>query len=278
MGHQSFIVCALMLGISFPIAAQNSSAPKVSFRWLDRKADAALFGKIQRVFADELKPDDPEAVKPQQAQLYKYVARIGVVGANAIVLIGERDVVSDRTGDYFLAFNLDTESGAKSAVSANGFPVWKFSKFAQFESSQPPDIVFTYLTCTECEPYHVMGSFRFDSKLGRWLLRKWNDKEDAIMIGSDTQIGSEEGDYDNDCVYGVADFDGDGFDDVALRCVETLTAETGKPPKVAADTTKLYSVKNGEPKVVEVHDRTQMSSIQRKLCAGSPKSPLCKAR
>jgi hypothetical protein len=258
-------------------APQNSGAAKSPFHWLDRKADAAIFGKIQGVFANELKPDDPEAVKPYQAQLYKYVARIGVVGANSIVLIGERDEVSDKTGDYFLAFNLDTESGAKSAVSTNGFPAWKFNKFAQFESSEPPDIVFTYLTCTECEAYHVMGSFRFDSKLGQWRLRKWNDKEDAIMIGSDTQIGSEEGDYDNDCVYSIADFDGDGFDDVAVRCVETLTAETGKPPKVTGDTMKLYSVKNGEPKVSEIHDPAQMRSIQRKLCTGSPKSPLCKA-
>jgi hypothetical protein len=71
---------------------------------------------------------------------------------------------------------------------------------------------------------------------------------------------------------------GAGFDDVAARCVDTLAAEAGKPPKVTADTTKLYSVKNGEPKVLEIHDLTQMSSIQRKLCAGSPKSPLCKAR
>lgn len=278
MPYRTLITCAFVLATSLSAAAQNSGAAKLSFRWLDRKADAALFGKIQGVFTDELKPDDPEKTKPYQALLYKYVDRIGILGPSALVLVGERETPADKSGDYFLAFNLNIDSGIKGPVTANGFPVWKFSKFAQFESSQPPDIVFTYLTCTECEAYHVMGSFRFDSKLGQWRLRKWNDKEDAIMIGSDTQIGSEEGDYDNDCVYSIADFDGDGFDDVAVRCVETLTAETGKPPKVTGDTMKLYSVKNGEPKVSEIHDPIQMSLIRRKLCSGSPKSPLCKSR
>jgi hypothetical protein len=259
-------------------AAQNPSGAKVSFRWLDRKADAALFGKIQGVFANELKPDDPEAVKPQQAQLYKYVARIGIIGANAIVLIGERDSVSDKTGDYFLAFNLDTASGAKSAVSTNGFRVWKYRALARLESSQVPDIFFTYSSCTECEADYFLASFRFDLTDRVWKVRKWSEKDDEILIGADMSVGVDDGDYDTGCVYSIADFDGDGFDDVAVRCVDRLTAEAGKPPKVTADTTKLYSVKNGAPKVSEIHDPTKMSSIQRKLCAGSPKSPLCKAR
>jgi hypothetical protein len=278
MPYRSFIVCALVLGISFPVTAQNSGAANLSFRWLDRKADAALFGKIQDIFANELKPDDPEAVKPQQAQLYKYLARIGVVGANAIVLIGERDSVSDKTGDYFLAFNLDTESGAKSAVSTNGFRVWKFRTVARLESSQAPDIFFTYASCRECEADYFLASFRFNPTDRVWKVRSWNEKDDEILIGSDTSVGAGEGDYDTNCVYSIADFDGDGFDDVAVRCVETLTTETGKPPKVTGDTMKLYSVKNGEPKVSEIHDPIQMSLIRRRLCAGSPKSPLCKSR
>jgi hypothetical protein len=278
MPYRSLIICALVLGICFPVAAQNSDAAKLSFRWLDRKADAAPFGKIQTVLAGELKPDDPDAVKPYQALLYKYVARIGVVGANAIVLIGERDEVSDKTGDYFLAFNLDTESGAKSAVSTNGFPAWKFKTLARLESSQVPDIFFTYSSCTECEADYLLASFRFDVTDRVWKVRTWNEKDDAILIGSDMSVGADDGDSDTGCVYSIADFDGDGFDDVAVRCVDSLAAEAGKPPKVTSDTTKLYSVKNGEPKVSEVHDPAQMSSIQRKLCAGSPKSPLCKAR
>ena len=278
MPYRSLILCALVLGICFPVAAQNSDAAKLSFRWLDRKADAALFGKIQTVFAGELRPDDPEVVKPQQAQLYKYVARIGVIGANAIVLIGERDSVSDKTGDYFLAFNLDTESGAKSAVSTNGFRVWKFRTVAHLESSQVPDIFFTCASCRECEADYFLASFRFNPTDRVWKVRSWNEKDDEILIGSDTSVGAGEGDYDTNCVYSIADFDGDGVDDVAVRCVDTLAAEAGKPPKVTADTTKLYSVKNGEPNVSEIHDPTQLSLIQRKLCAGSPKSPLCKAK
>jgi len=278
MPYRSLIACALMLGSSLSAAAQNSDAAKLSFHWLDRKADAALFGKIQGVFANELKPDDPEAVMPQQAQLYKYVARIGVVGANAIVLIGERDEISDKTGDYFLAFNLDTKSGAKSVVSPNGFRVWKFRALAHLESSFVPDIFFTYSSCTECEADYLLASFRFDLADRAWKVRAWNEKDDAILIGSDMSVGADDGDYDTGCVYSIADFDGDGFDDVAVRCVDALAAEAGKPPKVTADTTKLYSVKNGEPKVSEIHDPAHMSSIQRKLCAGSPKSPLCKTR
>jgi hypothetical protein len=278
MLYRSYITCAFVLATSLSAAPQNSGAAKSPFHWLDRKADAAIFGKIQGVFANELKPDDPEAVKPYQAQLYKYIARIGVVGANAIVLIGERGEVSDKTGDYFLAFNLDTESGAKSAVSTNGFPVWKFKTLARLESSRVPDIFFTYSSCTECEADYLLASFRFDLTNRAWKVRTWNEKDDAILIGSDMSVGADDGDSDTGCVYSIADFDGDGFDDVAVRCVDSLAAEAGKPPKVTSDTTKLYSVNNGEPKVSEVHDPAQMSSIQRKLCAGSPKSPLCKTR
>ena len=173
--------------------------------WLDAVKDAALFERIKVSFADELKPDDPERVKPVVAQLYKKISRIGVFETSALVLIAERATPTSAYGDYFLAFNYDLKGGKKAPLE-KGFMVWKVKKLVRFESAKMPDIVFTYLSCTECEADSLLGSFRFDSTDGVWGIRNWSEKDDAIMIGSDTVVGSEEGEYNYDCLFKFADF------------------------------------------------------------------------
>jgi hypothetical protein len=221
---------------------------------------------------EELKPDDAETVKPVEAMLYKFVELVGIFRSNALVIIGERDRKDYPYGNYDLFFNYDLKTGQKSQVPV-GFWRWKPKGTARFEPSSAPDIVFTYLSCTECETTFLLGSFRFDSLDGNWKVRQWGANSQGIMIGADTTVGGDEDDFATDCLYRVADFDGDGSDDIAVRCVVT-----GEPTKSVDDTTTLYTIKNGRPQIIQVKDRSLLASMRQKLCVDVKNSKLCKAK
>jgi len=266
------VIVVLALAACRSAAARNAPPSSTAFHWLDAVKNAALFERIKAPFADELKPDDPERVQPVVAQLYKKISRIGVFETSALVLIAERETPTSTYGDYFLAFNYDLKSGKKTPL-AKGFMVWKFKKLVRLEPSKMPDIVFTYLSCTECEADYLLGSFRFDSTDGVWGIRNWSEKDDAIMIGSDTVVGSEEGEYNYDCLFKFADFNADGFDDLAVRCVAI-----GEQGESLEDTTTVYTVQNGQPQATVVKGQKQLATIREKLCANVKKSKLCPAR
>jgi hypothetical protein len=249
-------------------AAQNTTIKSNKFRWLDPRKDAALFGQIKAAFVDELKPDDPEKVKPVEPQLYKRISRIGVFQSSALVLIAERETPVYTYGDYFRPFNYDMRTGKKIAFE-KGFRRWRFRSFAQFSSGKTPDIVFTYLSCTECEATYLLGSFRFDLERHTWDTRAWGDKDDAMVIGAD----SEEGDYDYQCLYKIADFNGDGLDDVAVRC-----QAVGEKAKIMEDTTLLYSIQQGKPVIITLTEPQRIAAVTAKLCEGAKKSRLCTAK
>jgi hypothetical protein len=266
------LVIFLALAACRSVAAQNPPPSLTAFHWLDARRDAALLERVKMAFADELKPDDPEKVRPVVAQLYKKISRIGVFGSSALVLIAERETPTYTYGDYFQPFNYDLSSGKKAGFE-KGFRSWKFKKFVRFEPSTAPDIIFTYLSCTECEASYLLGSFRFDSTDGTWKIRSWSDKDDAIMVGSDTVVGSEEGDYNYDCLFKFADFNGDGFDDLAVRCIAV-----GEHDKILEDTTTIYTVQHGQPQVIEVNNPRQLATVREKLCTNVKKSKLCPSK
>ncbi len=255
-----------------PAPAQNTTTASTDFRWLDPRKDAALFDRIKGAFVDELKPDDPEKVKPVVPQLYKRISRIGVFQSFALVLIAERETPTYTYGDYFQPFNYDINTGKKEPFE-KGFTRWRFKRFARFEPSKTHDIVFTYLSCTECEATYLLGSLHFDPQRSSWDTRAWSDKDDAIMIGSDTVVGSEEGEYDYQCLYKVADFNGNGLDDVAVRC-----QAVGEKGKIIEDTTLLYSVQQGKPVIITITEPQRIAALTAKLCEGTKKSRLCTVR
>ena len=107
-----------------------------AFHWLNFSKDATLFEHIKTAFADELKPDDPEKVKPVVAQEYKWISRVGVFETSALVLIGERETRTSTYRNYFVAFNYDLKSGEKTSLTSfnKGFIEWKFKKLIRFDS------------------------------------------------------------------------------------------------------------------------------------------------
>jgi hypothetical protein len=222
-------------------------------------------------FSDELKPDDPDRVKPYVAQGYKWISRIGVFESSAFVLIGERETRTATFGDYFVAFNYDLKNGEKTLLTPfnNGFVKWKFNRLIRFDSSGTPDIVFSYFSCTECEAERHLGSLRLDPSDAKWKLRIWTGGIKEIIIGRDFSVGTDEDSADK-CLYKFSDFNGDGFDDLAVRCL-TITDEG----KILEDETRIYTVQQGQSQALPITDLRQLDTVRAELCVDAPKSKLC---
>lgn len=272
--RRTVLISIFILAAISSTSGQNVQPPTTAFHWLDSSKDATLFGHIRAAFANELKPDDPAKVDPVVAQEYKWISRIGVFETSALVLIGERETRTSTYGNYFVAYSYDLNSGEKTSLTSlnKGFTNWKFKKFVRFDSSRTPDIVFTYPSCTECEADYLLGSFRFDSTDAKWKVRTWSEKSPEILIGSDYSAGTEE-DSKYDCLFKFSDFNGDGFDDLAVRCL--AITDQGK---ILDDTMTLYTVQRGQPQVLTVRDSQQLAVMRNKLCVDSKKSKMCPSK
>ncbi len=272
--YRNLLTSILILAASSSAQGQNAQPLSIDFHWLSPSKDAPLFERIQTAFADELKPDDPEKVKPTVAQEYKWISRVGVFETSALVLIGERETRTSTYGNYFVAFNYDLKSGEKTSLTPtnNGFMQWKFKKLVRFDSSRAPDIVFTHPSCTECEADYFLSSFCLDSANAKWKVRTWSDKSTEVLIGGDYTVGNEE-DSKEDCLFKFADFNGDGIDDLAVRCL--AITERGK---ILEDTTTVYTIQHGQALVLTVTDRQQLATIHDQLCVDAKKSKLCPSK
>jgi hypothetical protein len=267
-------IAILMLAASHSASGQSSLPSSTAFHWLNSSKDAPLLERIKTVFTEELKPDDPEKVKPVVAQGYKWISRVGVFETSALVLIGERETQTTAYGNYFIAFNYDLKSGEKTLLTSfnKGFVNWKFKKLIRFDSSRAPDIVFTYPSCIECEADYLLSSFRLDSTDSKWKVRMWSEKSTEILIGSDFSAGTEE-DSKYDCLLKFADFNGDGFEDLAVRCL-AITQQG----KILEDTTTIYTIQHGQPQVLTVKGRQKLAARTDQLCVDAKKSKLCPSK
>lgn len=207
---RTVLIAILMLAASRSAIGQNGLPSSTAFHWLNSSRDATLIERIRTAFRDELKPDDPEKVKPAVAQEYKWISRVGVFDTSALVLIGERETRSSTYGNYFVAFHYDLKRGEKTLLTSfnKGYVEWKFEKLVRFDSSRAPDIAFTHSRCTECEADYLLSSFRLDSTDAKWKVRTWSEKSTEILIGSDFSAGTEE-DSKYDCLFKVSDFNGE---------------------------------------------------------------------
>jgi hypothetical protein len=96
------------------------------------------------------------------------------------------------------------------------------------------------------------------------------DNDDAILIGDDGKVLSEDDDTNYDCLYKFGDFTGDGFDDVAVRCLAI-----DQNNRIVDDATTIYAVQHGQPQVIAVKAPRQLVTIREKLCTDIKKSRLC---
>jgi hypothetical protein len=257
-----------------------------TFRWIHPNSDPQLWQQIEAAFQDELTPDD---AKPGQDKLdvycYKYLQKIGVLGHSVLVIIGRRpakETASENAWDeYYSAFNFDLDTKQKSSIEhADVMWKWKFKKLAKFGPSPVPDVTFTYLTCTECEPYLIFASLYYEEAKSAWRVRSWGDGKDDLwwtvndgLIVDFDNIGS--GDTVSfDCVYGVLDLKGTGFDDLVMRCKEVSYNDSGRAK--INDSTVIYSSSSGQFKRRQVTDEFEAVELTAKICRANSAGLLCK--
>ncbi len=277
------IVRQLVLLIAATYAPSGFGQSKPVLRWLDSQQDREMWTKVQRAFQTELLPDKPDL--QQDTYGYKYLRRIGVFDNSALVIVGNRIKRAETDGEYFTAFNYNPVSGARSRIidpfdqKPLGMYRWKFIRFARFESSAAPDVVFSYLTCWECEPGELLTSLLYDSAAHQWRVRRWGNAKvrwwmgtGGLVMWTDILVGADEM-VAFDCLYGFPDLDKDGYDDLAIRCREV---NEPTPKKfVVADTTVVYSLKSGRFEGEIVTNKEERNRVWKELCKDASRNKLC---
>ena len=256
------------------------AAQQTEFKWVTATTDPAIYEQAKMAFASDLAPDPDDAKSNVVRELVKSIERIGLRGNSLLVVIGEKETSTDPY-TVFRAFSFNLRTKTKSPVRSKGVEwlwMWRFEKVAHFTSADETDLTFRFLDCTECEAERLFGSFHYVPSTGTWEVRQWS-KEDgaALVIGSDVQYG-DDGWLSYDCLHAVSDITGDGLDDVAVRCRESLQPDPEKPFKrVTSDTTVLYRAEGGQlARTVVSRGSAFSSSVQSTLCATKPDSSLCR--
>ncbi len=291
MRVRNYFVAAVTVGtvllVTLTCFVHISAQSKDEFRWIDPQRDHALWAKVLLAFHDELKPDTPDPSTLTYG--YKYLKQVGVVGNSALVVVGyktrEHPKVDEMGAEYFSAFNYDLASGSISKVvdpENNQLLMmwrWKLVKLARFEPSVAPDVVFTYMTCWECEPEKMLSALHYDSAARQWQVRRWGDGKPqwwmtpvGLVVGVDVYGGSDTVSYD--CLYGLLDLNQGGFDSVAIRCKEVR--EPTKNKRQVNDATILYSLKQGHFTGEIVTEKNQRVNILSELCKVNSGNKLCK--
>jgi hypothetical protein len=213
----------------------------------------------------------------------KYVARVGIINRSALVFIGHRPtkkLTKEQEWDqYYSAFNFDTDTHQKAEIE-HAETLWKlqFRTLATFGPAPIPDVTFTYLTCTECEPDLVFAALQYDPKKSVWSVRPWGDgkapwwaAKDGLVVDMDVNNGGDTISFD--CVYRVLASKKTGFNDVAVRCKEVAYSDSGRAK--IDDSTLIYSSSDGVFRSRTVSDFSEVAALNAKMCQQTSRSVLC---
>jgi hypothetical protein len=263
----------------------TSAVTPEAFHWIQPASEPKLWEEILQKFNEELTPDQ---ASPEKNGLdvygYKYLQKVGTFGHSALVIVGHRPakaVRKDSAWDvYYSAFNFDLATGQKSRIEhAEALWQWRFVKLARFGPSSAPDVTFTYLSCTECEPDSMFSSFYYDAEKPAWRMRPWGDGKDPWWTAGDGLVVELDliGDGDLtffDCVYGILASQDSGFQNLAMRCKE-FTENAAGESKVA-DNTVIYGISDGQFKARRVTDTSEAVRLTQQVCKPSIRSFLCR--
>lgn len=266
-------------------APQSATETPGTFRWIHANSDPQIWEQILKKFNEELTPDRASPEKdPSDVYTYKFIQKVGVFNDSALVIVGHRptkEVTKDKEWNVaYSAFNFDLVTGQKSTIEhAEWLWQWKFVKLVNFGPNTAPDVTFTYLTCTECEPDIMFSSFSYDAAKTAWQTRPWGNGKEiwwATNVGLVTEVDII-GDGDLtffDCVYGILDSQDPRFQDLAMRCKEFRETEPGKSKVM--DNTVLYSLSDGRFRARNVTDTSEIAALTRQICKPSLRSLLCR--
>ncbi len=278
-------ISLFILGSARATVPQTSIQTPEVFHWVHPASDPRLWEEILQKFNEELTPDQ---ATPETSGIdiygYKYLQKVGTFEHSALVIVGHRpakEVSKDNAWNvYYSAFNLDLTTGRKSSIEhAERLWQWKFVRLARFGPTSAPDVTFTYLSCTECEPDSMFSSFYYDAGKSAWQLRPWSDGKDLWWTAGDGLVVELDliGDGNLtffDCVYGILNSQDLGFQNLAVRCKEFT--ETASGESSVADNTVLYGISGGQFKARRVTDASEAVRLTQQICKPSMKSFLCR--
>ena len=147
--------------------------------------------------------------------------------------------------------------------------LYEVIKLAQFDRSPTPDAVFTYSSCTGCEAEYFLASFEYEPGKG-WAARQW-DKAHSLYLEADPSPGDNV--VSAHYLFKIKDWDGDGFDGVAVRRREVT--QVSKRRQETDDSTTIYKAENGRLVSHAITDPKEREKINAELCNGS-KLSFCK--
>jgi len=251
------------------------------FQWLDSTRDSQVWNRVLVGLHQELEPDDPQKVPEHYAATqYKYIYKIGVFRTAALVIVGNRETKDSPGYDYFSSYSYDLRDGSKSAIVTEpprppgtypefGDVLWMFevAKLAHFDRSPAPDVVFKYDSCSECEAEHFLASFEYMPGKG-WVARRWDNNEKNLLLMETPE--PDDNALSADYLFKIKDWNGDGFDDVAVRRREVT--QVSKRRQETDDSTTIYRSENGKLVGHPVTDSTERTNINAELCSDSEPS------
>lgn len=264
-----------------PNLVANQTAGDDQFHWLDNSRDSQVWNRVQAAFRQELEPDDPRKVPAHYAaDQYKYVYQIGIFRTATLVIIGEKETKDSPGYDLFNAYSYDLRDGSKRAIVTeppkspstyprSGLPLYEVIKLAQFDRSPTPDVVFTYSSCVECEAEYFLASFEYEPGKG-WVARQW-DKAYSLYLEADPE--PDDNVVSAHYLFKIRDWNGDGFEDVAVRRREVT--QVAKRKQEVDDSTTIYEVENGTFLGHAITDSKEREEINAELCNDS-KLSFCK--
>jgi hypothetical protein len=157
---------------------------------------------------------------------------------------------------------------------------WKFKRLVHFQQNSAPDIAYTYLTCTECEPSEMFSALRYNAVTQKWEVRTWEmDRmiwwtiKDGLVVDEDIIEGTDSA-VSFECLYGVIDADSQGIDAVASRCQEVTEFDNKKTQ--TTDVTVLYRLDGDLLKIKPVTSAQEVADVTAKLCQGKLHQAMCK--
>jgi len=268
-----FRAILLLVGATLPAHAQLSDSP----RWVSEKENMALWTQIRSDFHDELQPDDPAKVAPVVAYAYKYIHRVALYRDSALVIVGHLETKESRYPGYYSAFSYDVRSHARTPIKGPEiFSLFKFVKFASITAGAPGDIVFTWMTCTECEASQVLSAFHYNADTGLWVSRSWETSKDVWWTGNDgPTIWTDTAASDVlsfDCLHGFVK--SDGREVFGIRCREVDQADNGKSKVTDITLRYTFDVAVAGLQIMPVGE--ERNRLLAELCEQAPKNKLCK--
>lgn len=240
------------------------------FSWIEETQDKSLWATVRNGLAAELAPDDLDKNVGYLPNLYRRIDRIGRYQDACFVVIAKKQTQS--TDDLELtyeAYNYNLKSHKKEKMADLGLEL-KFYGSARFASNPIKDLLFSFVTCHECESMTLLIPFQFDAKMGKWRGRSWvKGRSHLIVLASENQF-MDQGVARFDTLSDIRDLTNDGFDDV-LDWSRWSLADNGVP---LSNRTLLYTVQKGREKIINIVAPDDLNRLHRHLCADT-KNPLC---